>query len=170
MTKEELAAMLDGIQYCDGISEEAIRMASESGLLIVFGHSDDLCEFRGAISDEFGCYDGGIITHKALKKPINAVWCPNGKECSWAYETDLPSAEFNIYDEEELYCIGIVIDLNDVSIANEQEEKHEVKHGEWIHDEFDMLCCSECKEELAFEETTPYCPYCGAKMCGDDEK
>ena len=44
----------------------------------------------------------------------------------------------------------------------------EVKHGKWTHDEFDMLCCSECKEELEFEETTPYCPYCGAKMDGKD--
>lgn len=42
------------------------------------------------------------------------------------------------------------------------------KHGMWELDEYDMLCCSECKEELAFEETTPYCPYCGAKMDGED--
>ncbi len=44
----------------------------------------------------------------------------------------------------------------------------EVKRGAWVHDEFDMLCCSECKEELAFEAITTYCPYCGAKMEGKD--
>lgn len=42
-----------------------------------------------------------------------------------------------------------------------------VKHGAWERDEYDMLCCSQCKEELAFEEITPYCPYCGAKMDGN---
>lgn len=42
----------------------------------------------------------------------------------------------------------------------------EVKHGEWVHDEFNMLCCSECEEEFEFSNTTPYCPYCGAKMNG----
>lgn len=50
------------------------------------------------------------------------------------------------------------------------DDVQNVKHGEWTHDEFDMLCCSECKEELAFEETTPYCPYCGAKMDGKEQK
>lgn len=43
-----------------------------------------------------------------------------------------------------------------------------VKHGEWIHDEFDMLCCSECKEEPEFENITSYCPNCGAKMDGKE--
>lgn len=41
-----------------------------------------------------------------------------------------------------------------------------VKRGAWERDEYDMLCCSQCKEELAFGEVTPYCPYCGAKMNG----
>ena len=44
----------------------------------------------------------------------------------------------------------------------------EVKHGEWVRDEFDMLCCSECNEEPEFENITSYCPYCGAKMDGKD--
>ena len=43
----------------------------------------------------------------------------------------------------------------------------EVKHGEWVRDEFDMLCCSECNEEPEFENITSYCPYCGAKMDGE---
>lgn len=46
----------------------------------------------------------------------------------------------------------------------------EVKHGEWVRDEFDMLCCSECNEEPEFENITSYCPYCGAKMDGKDGK
>lgn len=58
-----------------------------------------------------------------------------------------------------------IFDIIDTAPAADVQE---VKRGKWTHDEFDMLCCSECKEELEFEETTPYCPYCGAKMDGKD--
>lgn len=57
-------------------------------------------------------------------------------------------------------------ELEELPAADVQE----VKRGAWAHDEFDMLCCSECKEELAFEAITTYCPYCGAKMEGKDGK
>lgn len=55
-------------------------------------------------------------------------------------------------------------ELDKLSAADVQE----VKYGAWERDEYDMLCCSQCKEEFAFEETTPYCPNCGAKMDGKE--
>lgn len=120
MTKEELATMLDGRQYRDETTPEIEQLAKEGNLLIVFGASDDLCEFRGAINDEFGCYDGGEITCENLPKSIEAVWCPlewdsSDSDCSWAYKTELPHANFRIYEGDELYCIGIVIDLNETN-------------------------------------------------------
>ncbi len=108
MTKEELAAMLNNRAYLHETTPEIEQLAKDNNLLIVFGCSDDLCEFRGAIFEEFDCYEGGTITHNDLQKPIKALWC----SCSWSYETELPHAEFNIYDDDELYCIGMVIDLN----------------------------------------------------------
>lgn len=114
MTKEELAAMLDGRQYHNETTREIERIAEENDLLIVFGYSDDLCEFRGAIHDEFGCYDGGVIKSKDLPKSIEAIWCPRDVECSWVYKTELPHAKFTIYEEDEVYCIGIVIDLKEI--------------------------------------------------------
>ena len=120
MTKEELATMLDGRQYRDETTTEIEQLAKENNLLIVFGASDDLCEFRGAIEDEFGCYDGGKITCEKLPKSIEAVWCPlerdsSDSNCSWAYKTELPHSTFRIYENDELYCVGIVVDLNEAT-------------------------------------------------------
>ena len=113
MTKEELAAMLDGRQYFNETTPEIEEIARENNLLIVYGQSDDLCEFRGAISDEFGCFNGGIVYCSELPKLIVAEWDPPKDDCSWTYKTDMPYSEFKIYDDNELYCIGIVIDLNE---------------------------------------------------------
>ncbi len=111
MTKEELAEMLNNRAYLHETNPEIEQLAKDNNLLIVFGCSDDLCEFRGAIFEEFDCYEGGTIRHKELPKPIEALWC-SGRDCSWSYETELPYAEFNIYEDDELYCIGMVVDLN----------------------------------------------------------
>ena len=111
MDIKDFAKMLDGRQYMDEMTEDEEKTASENGFVVVFGYSDDNCELRGAVRDEIGCYDGGIIRAKGLPKPIDAVWCPADKGCSWFYETDMPHEEFNIFDGDELFCIGIVIDI-----------------------------------------------------------
>ena len=55
----------------------------------------------------------------------------------------------------------------------------EVRHGEWLEWEDEMLgvvyMCSVCKEDFVTVEGTPsdnlwyYCPHCGAKMDGKGE-
>lgn len=114
MTKEKIAAMLDGRQYGE-ITDAETALAKENDLVVIFGASDDLCEFRGAIYDEFDCYDGGVIYCDQLPESIETVWGKN--DISWTYETTMPHASFRIYDDDELYCIGIVIDLKEVSSA-----------------------------------------------------
>jgi Lar family restriction alleviation protein len=64
--------------------------------------------------EEYGCYNGGVITDERLPKSITAVWCDKERGSDWSYKTEMPHAEFNIYEEDELYCIGLVIDLNSV--------------------------------------------------------
>ena len=115
MTKEKLTAMLDGRQYRNETTDQIEQLAKKNNLLIVFGASDDLCEFRGTIDDEFGWYDGREITCRSLPKSIEAVWCPLDYACSWAYQTELPHAKFRIYEGDELYCSGIVVDLNNTT-------------------------------------------------------
>lgn len=141
MTKEELAARLNGREYCEEITESEESLAEKSGLLVVFGASDDLIELRGAICDEAYCYDGGTVRIKngnfmespnrdereTLKKygvleqamsggfTIDAIWDEDG--WSWQYRTSVPHATFEIFDDGEMYCRGIVIDMKEAHHA-----------------------------------------------------
>lgn len=112
MTKEQLAARLNDRQYDDEITREEEQLAKENGLVVIFGASDDLCEMCGAIDDEFDCYEGGDIECEEYPGKLRAVWCPESGG-SWGYETDLSHAKFNIYEDDMLYCVGIVVDLKE---------------------------------------------------------
>ena len=138
MTPLELALELAGAEYCLRDKKEEIKKAKENGLVIVFGASDDLIEFRGAIDDEAGVWNGGTVHIDAngiFKAPdcncdvdtcpylaaardrckkIKAVWGPEGKDVAWAYETDIPHSDFVIFDGEEPYCEGIVFSIDDL--------------------------------------------------------
>lgn len=133
MTKEELANLLNGREYRNEITDQECQIAKENGLVVVFGASDDLMEFRGAIYDEVGCYDGGsvylnvngkIIDEESkdwyinTKLPvfqIDAIWCPQIEGvifCSWKIDAeDIETAKFDIFEDGELYCQGIVFEL-----------------------------------------------------------
>lgn len=131
MTKEQLAAKLDGREYGNEITDAEEKQAQASGLVVVFGYSDDNVEFRGCIVDEYGCYGGGSVLvtkdglvasdhdcncdccgHAALvkrSKQIDAVWDYDGY--SWIYKTDIPHATFEILEDGEKYCRGIVFEM-----------------------------------------------------------
>ena len=53
------AEELNGMQYGDE-PKELWEKAKKNGCVVVFGCSDDLIEFRGAIDDELGCFEGGM--------------------------------------------------------------------------------------------------------------
>lgn len=190
MTKEEFAALLDGREYLKEITVYEVQKAKEFGLVVVIGYSDDCCEFHGAINEEIGCIDGRTFVHKRLGKPITAIWCESGKDCSWSYNTEIPHAEFKIYEDGELYCIGMVIDLKDIdlqivhvelecvkkALLNEgfkeadvcrvlekiptAKVKHVVKSG-WTASGI----CQNCQQQG--NELTDFCPNCGADMRKD---
>lgn len=131
MIEKEIAEKLDGIEYAEEISKDIIEYAKENGIVIVFGASDDLMEFRGAINDEAGCYGGGPVYFNrsgelrslcdskdcpyfdAMRKKaskINAIWDSEGY--SWVYETDIPHETFEILEDGEKYCRGIVFSVD----------------------------------------------------------
>lgn len=134
MTKEELAKMLDGMKYSFHIiTEKAKTLMAGTDLVVVIGASDDLMEFRGAINDEVGCWKGGVVyldgygliendcdDHecpyflKLCKKAsfVHALWCYE-PGISWTYKTDIPHATFNIMEDGDIYCRGIVFNLSD---------------------------------------------------------
>ena len=139
MTKEELAAQLNGIEYPAhrAITKEQIAAAKDACLVILYGASDDLMEFDGAVREEIGCYDGGLafvdlqgvlpdrdtleedeeITDYSLRKKnartIEALWCKE-PGYSWTYKTDIPHATFEVMDDGEHYCRGIIFALSDL--------------------------------------------------------
>lgn len=139
-TKEELALLLNGREYDAEITKEEEKIAKENGLVVVFGASDDLMEFRGAIDDEFDCYEGGDalvdsegvlpdkdqiedddeeleewLKRKKKAVKITSVFCPKDIDASWIYKTKIPHATFDIKEDGELYCRSIVFNLKDIS-------------------------------------------------------
>lgn len=128
MTKEELAARLNGREYNSEITKEEEALAKAAGLVVLFGGSDDLAEFRGAIDDEAGCYDGDelcVVDGKLYQEPdCDCRWAEAARQngpgprairitaaySPWTYKTATPHATFEIMEDGELYCRGIVFE------------------------------------------------------------
>ena len=132
MTKEQLAAQLNGREYGDEMSQQEELDAKVSGLVVVFGCSDDNIELRGAVYGEQGCYEGGEIKihargiledhetpcdcdfcgYRAISQKcasIRALWCKE-PDYSWTYKTAIPHACFDVLEDGGKYCRGIVFD------------------------------------------------------------
>lgn len=135
----ELAQLLNNHPYGEKIPLELLNAARENNLVIVYGASDDLIEFDGAITDEGGCYNGGHIefdkdgivpskddidtcdydnciehylrTQKCWS--IEAVWC-SPDQPAWTYIFDHGSSPFVIMEGSEAYCIGLVFSVEDL--------------------------------------------------------
>ena len=137
LTAKELAAMLNGRQYRQEISSNEEQKAKDSGLVVVFGYSDDCVELRGVIDDEVGAYNGTtIFVSRDGKLLYNSNCCHdsdclyyqaavdaaitveairhNGNPC-WTFETSIPHETFSIFEDGELFCEGIVFSLEEVS-------------------------------------------------------
>lgn len=143
MTKETLAAQLNGREYLQEITPTEALEAKASKLLVIFGASDDLIELRGASDDEAGAWDGRELLirrdgemlpdlereditilekHSALARvqelraqavKITAKWDEGGY--SWLLETTFQHAAFDIMEGAEKYCRGLVIDLKEIA-------------------------------------------------------
>jgi hypothetical protein len=137
MTKEELAVTLHGRQIGRELAGGIATEAKDAGLVVVYGASDDLMEFSGAIEDERGVgeYEEVFFTKEGFfdeqacddkckyfelarqtfeknASRIEVFWDSQGY--SWAYETEIPHATFDIFEDGEKYCRGIVFSLADV--------------------------------------------------------
>jgi len=126
ITIKELAEKLNGRAYGDSF-DDVKQEAKESGLVIVYGASDDLMEFEGAIYDEGGCFGGGRVYFdrdgvdqdgEERANWIDAVWCDgmnrDGLPATWTYKTDIPCERFDIWEDGEIYCVGLVFSMEDL--------------------------------------------------------
>jgi hypothetical protein len=138
MTPKQAAKEIDGKGYGNETTRDLDSKMKAAGVVAVFGASDDLLEFRGAIYDELGAYGGKTVpisskglfkrqcdnedcpheealleaVRKAGKK-IDAVWCPKELECSWLITTNVPHETFDVMKDGQLFCRGVVFRLSD---------------------------------------------------------
>jgi hypothetical protein len=129
MNIKQIAEQFNLSQYPLHVDTTSEKIMKELGFVVVFGASDDLMEFRGAIHDEIGAYEGttAFIDAKGLlpdyenldvddkeelkdyfsrepkSKSIEAIWCPpNG-------EGDNPEMSWGYKTEiphETFFCDG----------------------------------------------------------------
>ena len=139
MTAKELAAMLTGREVGGELFPEEEQMAKACGLVVVYGYYDDNVELRGAIDEEVGAYEGTVVyitaaglleepacdsaencacpyfaAAKSTAKTIEAIWHDEDGPC-WTFETDIPHETFDIYEDGEVWCVGIVFSMEDLA-------------------------------------------------------
>ncbi len=143
ITPATIAAKLHGMEYPLRDIKAIAAEAKAAGIVIVYGASDDLMEFDGAFRDEVGAEDGttalfdakGALpdwenieseeasadyhARKPMAREIEAVWCPKDDDgkvyASWAYKTAIPHVTFDVMEDGDLYCRGIVFALADLA-------------------------------------------------------
>ena len=147
-TPQAIAQALNGMEYPLRIPKAIAEAARISGVVIVSGGSDDLMLFEGAIHDDFGCYDGGAakvdakgvlrawdsvkvdgnkaeiaewLERDKTAKAIQAIWEPiEPWGASWAYETSIPHATFDVMEDGGIYCRAIAFNLADLEAPKVQ--------------------------------------------------
>lgn len=135
MTIKEFAQSLDERKYTYShlqFSKSEIEKAKENGFVIVYTTFDDLIGFKGAIWDESSCFHGnevyfdrgGVIYSEDKEEVLgyNKIIVLRHKKrdennilATWAYETNIPHETFKIWKDDELFCVGIVFSVDDVS-------------------------------------------------------
>ena len=142
MSPAEFAALLTGRERGSEITKPEAAAAKAAGLVVVFGYSDDGVNFQGAVNDQIGAYDGATVRmtpHGMLPdwhdldkddeddveayfvkkmagfKEIDAEWSPKDEPTlAWRFKTEIPHATFDVMEDGEVFCRGIVFALADV--------------------------------------------------------
>lgn len=128
----EFAARLGSPPMGQELSEDEEREAKAKGLVVVFGYSDDCVEFRGAIHDE-DCIGTIKLTEKGKILTIDEEEALESLKESGLdldvgirtiearfdnfhnYTTDIPHATFDVREDGELFCKGIVFSISDLT-------------------------------------------------------
>ena len=141
--EKSFAEKLNGREYRSEITSSECKYALDNNLLVIFGASDDLIEFRGVIDEEMDSYkksnyfllkaeDGfriisqyewdelqssieeyGIIIPHKI---ITSYWSGGESKYFFSYFMSFPHENFNIMEDGKYYCQGVVINLNNVSL------------------------------------------------------
>ena len=143
------AKFLDGVEYGQETArlKPALDEMKQDGIVVVYGESDDLVEFDGAICDEAGAWGGTTVYvnqiglfpdppcenaigfcayfRNCIKgcKTIQALWCAEDGY-AWTFKTDIPHATFDVLEDGKPYCRGIVFALSDVGGEKREEQNN----------------------------------------------
>lgn len=142
MTPREASDILDGVQYVHPLEAKLKKMQADlksAGLVVAYGASDDLLEFEGAFRDEVGAWNGTKVAigpegplrsecgegadcpyfvEKIKTAPtIEAIWAPKDivGDPSWLVTTTIPHERFRIMEDDDLFGIGIVFRVEDIT-------------------------------------------------------
>lgn len=121
MTAQELALELNNCEYRTELTKEQKQRAAANDLVVVFGASDDLTEFRGAINDEqdngelyfneLGDFFDEDTLSRSEKNELNKI---HTKYYPFSVQTDIPHSTFTVMEDGELYGTGIVFHISDL--------------------------------------------------------
>ena len=141
MNPSEFAARLTGREYLQEITKVEKAEAKAAGLVVMFGCSDDNVDVCGAVDGDGYGYNGvtmrmtplGLLPHwpddlvsecwaedyfrrkAAGFRTIEAEWSPKDEpSLSWRFKTEIPHATFDVMEDGEVFCRGIVFRLVDV--------------------------------------------------------
>ena len=136
MTKEEAAAALDRNEYREEGSREVFAAMKAARLVAVFGASDDLTMFAGAVDDGQGLGDFYFDTSGLLLSE-----CEEGDDCPYFQKltdraakiatdfsgtsgflvsTSIPHAPFKIMEDGEQYGEGLVFSLDQLGADHDR--------------------------------------------------
>jgi hypothetical protein len=153
MTAKEWAARINGIEYPADELAGLNKAMADDGIVIAYGASDDLLEFRGVIYDEAGAWEGTEVRvfsrgegtaflfnedenkesaefnrKEIVAMPkIRAIFAPRNRDvldngddemfATWLIETEIPHETFDIMEDGELFCRGVVFQADSVKAA-----------------------------------------------------
>jgi hypothetical protein len=134
---DALVELIGDLGYGDSIPHAAIEMAASMGAVIVYGYSDDGVGVEGAADDQGGAYGGNTLwldregflpinedltlqddepaTVEQCRKivqrfdsavKLKAIWADSG--IAWRYEVGVEHRNFEIIEDGEVWCEGVV--------------------------------------------------------------
>lgn len=140
MTIKDVALMLDGREYGSEVSPAEEIQFKNAGIVVVYGYSDDLVEFEGAVNTEIGIWNTGNIPLlngvpfdvPCATEEFETHCCPLLKEVAkmlkyikarfgingWELDADFPCEKFTVVEEGDACGVGLVYALADLVEVN----------------------------------------------------
>lgn len=131
ITKDEAnIAKVNGLVVCYGYSDDLLEF--EGAIYEEFGAYDGTIVKIGITKKGIKFFDeeneSNIEEYEIPTTEIQAYWCPKPselpnnvqlsdediKQIRWVVNTDIPHEPFRIYEDDELFCLGIVFHIDDL--------------------------------------------------------